>query len=563
MATKSGQLKLSDIKAGKLAWLVRVVALPKEAPVARSPELIRFWKRPTLNKVKFEFQRDNPPLITFVPLHNRIIPGWHVSMSAQVYGLCPPKLSDLPEERRPKYYSRFFKSKKAALRYVERINYFRDIPGLKDKTPVATPGANKVDIRSIDPMTALGPRMRLNDMDVRPFHAPIIRHSRPPLVDRTPTCECGVSRGWFEIGHVCLKCGTEIQSPNAPTKLDWEGLKEKLRAFVGDGKYVTIQATLPTAPAAWGPRGELSEADTHLFRAPIARGYADGIMGYADMIFNPISESGNPHTNPTLHFIRGKRRDPGISVPYEVTLLPNLPLSGEIVNARTLGEVEIPFPPEYMNVNLDDWFRTHNPEAYKHMGGLKTDNDPHFYKGDQLKVIDNKDEEELCEGDLAMDEIVTMMDRSSEHRSHIIVQRTNGREYQLEKSRFELFQRGGSQGVAAILEDNDFLDPASNRTEIIFDSGVRNQEVLDYLSGKISKEEAIIRGAERAKKLPSWNPDIDGAALMCYTHGQMSEEEFGKIRMRSEEGLSDEECKAMITAAQAKPGRPFRSSELY
>jgi hypothetical protein len=60
-----------------------------------------------------------------------------------------------------------------------------------------------------------------------------------------------------------------------------------------------------------------------------------------------------------------------------------------------------------------------------------------------------------------------------------------------------------------------------------------------------------------------WDVNIDGAALMCCSHGQMSEEEYTKIRTRSETGLSDEECKAMITAAQAKPGRPFRSSEMY
>lgn len=62
----------------------------------------------------------------------------------------------------------------------------------------------------------------------------------------------------------------------------------------------------------------------------------------------------------------------------------------------------------------------------------------HFLKGDHLRVIDNLDGDgELCEGGLAMGEAVTMLDRSSEFRSFIIIERANGKKVQLEKTRFE------------------------------------------------------------------------------------------------------------------------------
>ena len=62
----------------------------------------------------------------------------------------------------------------------------------------------------------------------------------------------------------------------------------------------------------------------------------------------------------------------------------------------------------------------------------------HFLKGDSLRVIDNLDEDgEPCEGRLSMGEIVTMIDRTSEGRSMIIIERSDGRQFQLEKYRFE------------------------------------------------------------------------------------------------------------------------------
>lgn len=66
----------------------------------------------------------------------------------------------------------------------------------------------------------------------------------------------------------------------------------------------------------------------------------------------------------------------------------------------------------------------------------------HFKKGDSLRVINNLDEDgEPCEGALSIGEIVTMVDRSSEFRSFIIIERANGRQYQLETKRFELVEK--------------------------------------------------------------------------------------------------------------------------
>ncbi len=62
----------------------------------------------------------------------------------------------------------------------------------------------------------------------------------------------------------------------------------------------------------------------------------------------------------------------------------------------------------------------------------------HFKKGDSLRVINNLDEDgEACEGRLDMGEIVTMVDRTSAGRAFIIIERANGRRYQLETKRFE------------------------------------------------------------------------------------------------------------------------------
>jgi hypothetical protein len=65
----------------------------------------------------------------------------------------------------------------------------------------------------------------------------------------------------------------------------------------------------------------------------------------------------------------------------------------------------------------------------------------YFYEGDTLRAINVMDGDEPCEGRLEMGELVTMMDRTSEYRPFIIVQRENGRKVQLESTRFELHRR--------------------------------------------------------------------------------------------------------------------------
>lgn len=62
-----------------------------------------------------------------------------------------------------------------------------------------------------------------------------------------------------------------------------------------------------------------------------------------------------------------------------------------------------------------------------------------FIRGDKLKAINVLEEDgEPCEGRLRLNEIVTMVDRTSENRTHILIERSNGRRLQLEKTRFEL-----------------------------------------------------------------------------------------------------------------------------
>lgn len=67
-----------------------------------------------------------------------------------------------------------------------------------------------------------------------------------------------------------------------------------------------------------------------------------------------------------------------------------------------------------------------------------------FYEGDTLKAINVVDEDgSPCEGGLREGEMVRMIDRSSEFRRMICIERhSTGRRYQLDKGRFELHHRG-------------------------------------------------------------------------------------------------------------------------
>lgn len=91
-----------------------------------------------------------------------------------------------------------------------------------------------------------------------------------------------------------------------------------------------------------------------------------------------------------------------------------------------------------------------------------------------------------------------------------------------------------------------------NRADIIMEtvSTFGNQEVFDYLAGRISYQECISIVGQRAQKTdPNWNPEIDGAALLAFHQKRMSSETYLKIRNRKENGLSDAECLDLISVA--------------
>lgn len=181
----------------------------------------------------------------------------------------------------------------------------------------------------------------------------------------------------------------------------------------------------------------------------------------------------------------------------------------------------------------------------------------HFYKGDKLKAVNVLDDDgEPCEGRLIMGEIVTMDDRSSECRPFIIVTRENGRQLQIEKTRFELHCRAG--GV--VLGNNlcpEIVDTSSEPMpqhiwDLITQPVNPPQEVLDYMTGKISFEESMHITDQRAMEGPDWNPTIDGAGMQLFKQGKLSLEDYTKIRNRKENGLTDEECVAMFSKGENK-----------
>lgn len=64
-----------------------------------------------------------------------------------------------------------------------------------------------------------------------------------------------------------------------------------------------------------------------------------------------------------------------------------------------------------------------------------------FKYGDKLRTVRNVGEDgDKMEGGLAIGDVVTMMDRTSYNRPFIIVERADGRKWQLEADRFELLE---------------------------------------------------------------------------------------------------------------------------
>lgn len=88
-----------------------------------------------------------------------------------------------------------------------------------------------------------------------------------------------------------------------------------------------------------------------------------------------------------------------------------------------------------------------------------------------------------------------------------------------------------------------------NRVEMVMEtvSTFGNQEVFDYLAGRISYQECLSIVGRRAQKTdPNWVPEIDGAALLAFHQKRMLSETYLKIRNRKESGLSDNDCLELI-----------------
>lgn len=101
----------------------------------------------------------------------------------------------------------------------------------------------------------------------------------------------------------------------------------------------------------------------------------------------------------------------------------------------------------------------------------------HFYKGDILKAINVLDEDgEPCDGGLKMGELVMMDDRSSEYRPFIIVTRENGRQYQWDKTRFELHQRAN--------EEFEEIPPVYLHYGVGYQSWINSNPATSYRMGK-------------------------------------------------------------------------------
>lgn len=144
----------------------------------------------------------------------------------------------------------------------------------------------------------------------------------------------------------------------------------------------------------------------------------------------------------------------------------------------------------------------------------------HFYRGDTLRVIDNKDGEEICEGGLSMHELVSMGDRTSAGREFIIIVRQDGRLLQLEKRRFSLHQRDGSSDMAEYFTDERISganavilaivpveeQPPAQMPDFVFEP-VSTIAKISFTPSVISKEEYINR--VRHVKIANMGKDED------------------------------------------------------
>lgn len=548
MVTKAGQLQLRDIKQGKQGWLVRVSRRGDRPPHAFSVELVRFRRRPYLKKCDFPEFRSASPIIAFDPMHKPVLRGYHVTMSAQVYGLCAPDKSyyRLPEDRRPLYLSRFFNTKEAALRYAHSINGY---PNLQKKAPkpVAKPQPALRDIRDVDMLAllslsnqaslessniwldafkpkpgsvdlgevgrelpALGPRGHVLDpLDLLDFGAPIRRNL---LV-----CECGDTRQFpFYLGVTCERCGTEFKQQNEETplleSLKWEKLKKELEA-VGLPRATHLVAEMPLHPPI-----------------RLMDGMTNGI--------EPIRH---------LSILRGKRRQS---------------TGNEKFNIRSFGEIDFPMPPEHTGIKL----------AYKGVEPHKTEEEYKYGVELNLGMM----------GMPAVQDDAIYNSAYKAYQDYLLTQPkityhidTQGQPLNMygSESNFKPFpdinelpqdenglvalrkhENWGGKGVIVRASVDSPADEMGNRIpDFIFEPAMPCQHMLDYMSGKITLTECEIRRAESRKRVAEllgetveqkpfvdnnptneWDPNLDGMALLAIESGIINEDQYTLIRCRDD-----------------------------
>jgi hypothetical protein len=621
MVTKAGQLQLRDIKQGKQGWLVRV-SRRRDRPVrATSIELVRFRRRPYLKKCDFPEFRSASPIIAFDPLHKPVLPGYHITMSAQVYGLCDPDKSyyRLPEDRRPVYLSRFFKTKEAALRYAHSINGYP-----QPKKKVVRPALPRHDIRDFDylavlgntssnwiakpfwegtpeqekdaiikaadeltngrfsevmnseagrqeftneiatlllglsnaasldgsrawldafkpkdlkeagggmdlshigrELPGLGPRGHVLDpLDLLDFRAPIRRNL---LV-----CECGDTRQFpFYLGATCERCGTEFKQQNAETPplepLKWENLKKQFEE-AGLPRATHLAAEMPLFPPV-----------------RLMDGMTNGV---------------EPQRH--LSILRGKHRQSPEKGEFRIYGV------GEIGKSiiRSLGEVEYPMPPEHTGIKL----------AYKGVEPPKTEEEYKYGIELNLGMMSMPAVEEDPLYNAAYKAYRDYLKTQPKITYHID---TGGQPLNMygSESAYKPFpdlnelpqdenglvglrkhENWGGKGVILTITDGDpkdLTDEMGNRVpDFIFEPAMPDQNILDYMTGKISLAEAEHRIAESKKRVAEllgetveekpfvdnnptqeWDPNLDGMALMAATSGVINEDQYTLIRCRDD-----------------------------
>jgi hypothetical protein len=546
MATKAGKLHLSDIKQGKQAWLVRVRVRPGQLAEAYSTELVQFRKRPYLSKGNFKFQRDEPPTIAFNPLQNRTLRGWHVTMSAQVYGLCKPKFTGLLKNQRPKYYSRFFTTKKAALRYVERINRYQDLPReVWDEQLPVVKRKPSIDLRDIG-MERIGAIVP----DISPVDLGALAYE--PFTQEPPSAD--QLKALFTLADE-LTGGLFSKTFGTPEGAQ-EALNRTAQALLGlstEASIVDSQAMMRALKnPAIGPRNHVSDPlDWLAFPSPIRRHEAEKAMSmvlkcecgqerqypfYLGVVCELCgSKFALPEGEPELAQLdwdelkRKLEAEGGIRPTHliaEMPLHPPIrlmdgmtngvepqrylsivrgkrrgPIGNEQFNIRSFGEIDFPMPPEHTGVTI----------AYQGVKPHATEDEYRYGVNMNLAFMQMPAIEE--------DPVYDALYREMRKRLPKVTYRldTQGAPLNLygDERNYKPFpdlntlvgedgilaavpENWGGKAVILSIDSDPPLDAQGNRAEMIFDTGP-HPAMFAYMAGRISQEECEHRIAESKK----------------------------------------------------------------